>query len=449
MNKGAELGRLADCGEWDALEPFLRENLAELMHKAIGLAYEHSEVATILARLMEQCTDIDLVADAYNAFHHGPVKLSGLPEFPAGNVAFGEVAIAIGRKVLRIALAQPDLSRLRAEGAPMFTNLAGWLNIVGRRDEAVDIAREAVTFFSHGANSDNPGEIGGYADSLDSLMITLRQLGLRQEADDAGRGAIARYRRLVEIDADANRARLARGLVNWAGGLPDVGSHEVRITTFREAVALYSEAGTPGHGKFDPELCQTLIGFTSVLVDAENLNEALKVATKAYEIANTLSGRSIQGYGQLRVMAMTNHALVHQRRGETKDAVDILDSAVRFARALHDDSPRAFDELFAKCLGVYARTLVDAKDLEKAFESLDECDRECVASGKINDHDFLAKTYINFAILASETGRPERLMRGVTQARSALDHLSSADPDWLADCHKTLRQLEALVDKAS
>jgi hypothetical protein len=445
MNKVDELRRLVDFKDWSALESFLLENLAELIIPTIGIAYEEGVVASILARLIQESTDIQLVGDAYNYFHNGFTTPSGLPRFPAGNVAFGEVAIAIGRKALDIALVQPDLSRMRSEGAPLFTNLAGWHAIVGHRDEAAIVAREALAFFKHGEASEDPADVAAFAGALDTLLAILRSLGLEQEADEAGRSAIERYRRLMGIDPAAYGPDLARTLVNWAGGLRGDDSLDVRLTSYREAAELYRATRAHAQRNFDPELCQTLTGFASVLVAAERLNDALEAALEGRAIADMLTSRRDESYGQLRVMAMTNLALVRQRRGELDEAVLLFESAVQGARRLHEVSPDAFDELFAQCLSMTALSLVDRKDLETAFERLDECVRVCSAPGRLNDHVFLANTYTNFAILAWETGRRDRVMEGVALAKSELELLSSADPNRFADSHETLRRLERHV----
>jgi tetratricopeptide (TPR) repeat protein len=451
MNKVAKLKRLADDMEWSALEKFLRDNLAELIVPAIEIAYEKGVVATILARLIQESEDVQLLGDTYNYFHNGFTTPSGLPRFPAGNVAFGEVAIAIGRKALDIALKiardEPGLSRMRSEGVPLFTNLAGWHAIVGQHGEAATVAREAVAFFAHGAASDHPAEVAGFAGALDTLLATLRPLGLEQEADEAGRGAIERYRRLAGIDPAAYGPDLARTLVNWAGGLRGDGSVDIRLASYREAAELYRSARALSKRNFDPELCQTLIGFTSVLVAAERLDEALEAALEGRAIANTLTARRDEAYGRLLVMANTNLALVHQRRGELDEAVLRFDAAVGTARHLHESSPEAFDELFARCLSMTTLALVDKKDLETAFERLDECVRVCSEPGRVNDHVFLASTYTNFAILAWETGRRERVMEGIALAKSELELLSSADPNRIADSYETLRQLETHIGK--
>lgn len=437
---------MVDGSNWSDVETLLRENLTELAIEAIELAFSHGAVAVILAKLIQESTDIKLVGEIYNHFHNGPMGPGRLPKFPSGNVAFGKVAVAIGRKTLDFALAQPDLSRMRSGGALLFTNLANWHAIVGERDEAATVAREAVVFFSGGGTSENPEEIAGFAAALDTLLAVLRPLGFEQEAHEAGRTAIEHYRRLVSIDPAAYGPDLARTLVNWAGGLRGDGSLDVRLASYGEAAELYRAAHALGQRNFNPELCPTLIGFASVLVEAGRLDEALEAARKGSDIANALAGRRDASYGQLTVMATTNLALVRQRRGEVDEAEVAFGGAVGMARHLHQVYPNAFGELFARCLSMHALALVDKKDLERAFQQLDECVQVCCTPGCINDHVFLTDTYSNFAILAYQTARRERAMDGLTLARSALALISSAEPDWSAGRYETLRQLEVNIE---
>jgi tetratricopeptide (TPR) repeat protein len=105
--------------------------------------------------------------------------------------------------------------------ATLLNNLANRLSALGRREEALKAAEEAVGHYRALAEARPDAFIPDLAGSLNNLANVLSALGRREEALKAAEEAVGHYRALAEARPDAFDAELARSLLvlgNLYGG---------------------------------------------------------------------------------------------------------------------------------------------------------------------------------------------------------------------------------------
>ena len=105
----------------------------------------------------------------------------------------------------------------------MLNDLASRLGEVGRRDEALAVAQEAVTIRRQLAEANPAAYLPDLAMSLNNLAIRLGDVGRRDEALAAATEAANQYRQLAEANPAAYLPDLAMSLNNLASRLGEVG----------------------------------------------------------------------------------------------------------------------------------------------------------------------------------------------------------------------------------
>ena len=123
--------------------------------------------------------------------------------------------------------------------AALLNNLAVRLSDLGRREEALTAAEEAVGHYRALAEARPDAFIPDLALSLNNLANRLSALGRREEALTAAEEAVGHYRALAEARPDAFIPDLASSLNNLASFLSALGRREAALTAAEEAVGHY------------------------------------------------------------------------------------------------------------------------------------------------------------------------------------------------------------------
>ena len=129
--------------------------------------------------------------------------------------------------------------------ATWLNNLANRLSDVGQRQEALEVAREAVTHYRQLAQDNPAAYLPGLARSLNNLANLLSDVGQRQEALEIAREAVTHYRQLAQDDPATYLPDLAVSLNNLANRLSEVGQRQEALEMAREAVT-HLPAARPG-----------------------------------------------------------------------------------------------------------------------------------------------------------------------------------------------------------
>jgi tetratricopeptide (TPR) repeat protein len=137
-------------------------------------------------------------------------------------------------------------------------NLGNCLSKLGRHEEAMTPAREAVDLFRALASARPDAFRPGLAMSLNNLGNHLSELGRREEAQTPAREAVDIRRALARARPDAFRPDLAMSLGNLGNRLGELGRREEALTAAEEAVDLYRALARTRPDAFRPDLARSL-----------------------------------------------------------------------------------------------------------------------------------------------------------------------------------------------
>ena len=111
---------------------------------------------------------------------------------------------------------------------------------------------------------------------INNLAKRLSDLGRREEALDAAQEAVEIYRELSDARPDAFRPNLAASLNNVANRLSDLGRHEEALEAAQEAVGIRRELVDARPDAFRPDLAMSLGALGQVYVSLENHMASVK-----------------------------------------------------------------------------------------------------------------------------------------------------------------------------
>ncbi len=161
----------------------------------------------------------------------------------------------IARALAELAADQPDLA---AEQARALNNLSVRLSELGRREDALAAAEEAVALRRTLAAQRPDAFRPDLAASLNNLAAMLSALGRREDALAAAEEAVALHHTLAAQRPDAFRPDLAGSLNNLANRLSALGRREDALAAAAEAVALYRTLAAQRPDAFRPDLAMSL-----------------------------------------------------------------------------------------------------------------------------------------------------------------------------------------------
>ncbi len=137
-------------------------------------------------------------------------------------------------------------------------NLAATLSVLGRREEALAAAAEAVNLYRR-LTAERPDALSpGLAMSLNNLAKSLSELGRREDALAAGEEAADLYRRLAAERPDAFAPNFATSLNTLATTLSELGRREDALAAAEEAVDLHRRLAAERPDAFTPNLASSL-----------------------------------------------------------------------------------------------------------------------------------------------------------------------------------------------
>ena len=157
--------------------------------------------------------------------------------------------------------------------------LCNWLSKLGRNEEALAYADEAVPIVQKLAQTNRAAAEPGLARVLATRGASLWQLGQREEAKADLRGAVNIWQRLVQENPDAFRPHLAAALLPLGGLLSDLCLiHEARAAA-KEAIEIYRRLAGEYPAKLS--LAGALLILGGALSDVWLIEEARAAADAA------------------------------------------------------------------------------------------------------------------------------------------------------------------------
>ncbi|MGK7913153.1 MAG: tetratricopeptide repeat protein, partial [Synechococcus sp.] len=186
--------RKSEAKEW--LGNVLQADFERAAKAGIEVAIEGGDpIGRVLASCIDDSGNLELAAELES-------------NLPRETVALRELTVAVTEQALKRTVIE------RSEKARLLSNLGVRLSDLGRREEALRAAEQAVEIYRQLADSRPDAFLPDLARSLTNLGIMLRDLGRREEALRAAEQAVEIYRQLAESRPDAFLPDLARSLTN-------------------------------------------------------------------------------------------------------------------------------------------------------------------------------------------------------------------------------------------
>ncbi|MER6020010.1 tetratricopeptide repeat protein [Streptomyces anulatus] len=331
--------------------------------------------------------------------------------------------------------------------AALLTNLSNRLANLGRRQEALDAAREAVRIhrpdpsvrwmqLSRAVSSstvdltaDQAARLSGYAGSLVCLSNRLVALGQWDEALDAAEEAGLAYRSLVGIQPDMYRREYATSLNNLGNRLAGRPERlEDAVDTLREAVRVRRDLAAASPDSDLPDLAMSLGNLALRLVERGHREEAVHAAREALTLTRSLAEVNPDAHLPL----LASHLEVLSRPlgelGHHEEALSLVEESVDIQRTLVSARPEAHLRSLGHSLNSLAQRLADSDRRKAALAAMEEavCIFRSVASRYPDAHlPDLAMGLNNLGPRLNALGRRSEALAAVEeslQIRRTLPH---------------------------
>ncbi|WP_415111479.1 tetratricopeptide repeat protein [Propioniciclava sp.] len=234
---------------------------------------------------------------------------------------------------------------LRAEAVH---NYAISLADVGRRDEALAPAKEALDLRRLLAEANPAAYLPDLAGSLHNYAIRLADVGRRDEALAPAKEALDLRRLLAEANPAAYLPRLAGSLNNYAISLAEVGRRDEALAPAKEALDLRRLLAEANPAAYLPDLAMSLNNYAISLAEVGRRDEALAPAKEALDLRRLLAEANPAAYLPDLAMSLNNYAIRLGEVGRRDEALAPAKEALDLRRLLAEANPAAYGRQLEK-----------------------------------------------------------------------------------------------------
>ena len=329
--------------------------------------------------------------------------------------------------------------------ARSLNSLANFLSDVGQRQEALQVAREAVTHVRELGQNDPHTYLLGLAVSLNNLANRLSEIGQRQEALEMAREAVTHLRELARENPDTYLSSLAASLSNLANFLSDVGQRQEALEIGRESVTIRRELAQDDPDTYLPDLAISLNNLANRLSEVGQRQEALEIGREAVTIRGELAQDNPDTYLPDLAMSLNNLANFLSHVGQLQEALEMAREAVTIRGQLAQDNPAAYLPYLATSMANLSNRLSDVGQLQEALEMADEAVshyRELAQDNPAAYLPDLAMSLNNLGNRLSDAGQWEEALEIGREAVTIRGQLAQDDPaSYLPDLAMSLNNL--------
>jgi tetratricopeptide (TPR) repeat protein len=276
-----------------------------------------------------------------------------------GHLGRREEALAAAEEAVRLrrvlAAARPDA--FIPALARALNNLANRLSGLGRREEALAAAEEARDLYRDLAAARGDAFTPDLATSLNNLSVFLSALGRREEALAVAEEAVRLRRTLAAARPDAFSPNLAMALNNLANRLGELGRREDALAAAEEARDLYRDLAAARPDAFTPDLASSLNNLANRLSELGRQEGAMAAAEEAVRLRRTLAAARPDACTPDLATSLNNLSVFLSELGRREAALAAAEEAVRLRRTLAAARPDAFTPDLAVSLAVLANCL--------------------------------------------------------------------------------------------
>jgi tetratricopeptide (TPR) repeat protein len=239
--------------------------------------------------------------------------------------------------------------------AIFLANGANYLSLLGRREEALARAEEAMNHYRELARARPDAFTPDLAMSLNNLANMLSDLGRREEALARAEEAVAIRRDLARARPDAFTPDLAMSLNNLANMLSDLGRREEALARAEEAMNHYRELARARPDAFTPDLATSLSNLAAMLSALGRREEALARAEEATNYYRDVARARPDAFTPDLAMSLNNLAAMLSGLGRREEALARAEEAVRLTVPFFLAMPQAFAERIVRRVRNYIR----------------------------------------------------------------------------------------------
>jgi hypothetical protein len=402
----------------DQLRVLLDQRLGDLLRRSFQATGDELLTASVTATTISQPTD-----GAVSAADRFPLTLPVWLHPLAATIT----GIAV------------DGLRRRADGEPtalgelarVLTNLSVRLGDVGRREEALAVAGEAVDRYRQLAEANAAAYLSGFAASLNNQASRLSEAGRREEALAVSGEAVTIRRQLAEASPPAHLPGLAGSLSNQATFLSDGGRREEALAVSGEAVTIRRQLAEANAAAYLPDLAMSLSNQAKFLSEAGRRGEALAAAGEAVDSYRQLAEASPAAYLPELATSLSSQANGLSEAGRREEALAVSGEAVDRYRQLAEANAAAYLPGLAVSLSNQATFLSDVRRREEALAVSGEAvtiRRQLAEASPAAHLPGLATSLSNQATFLSEAGRREEALAAAGEAVDRYRQLAEASP---------------------
>ncbi len=291
-----------------------------------------------------------------------------------GEVGRREEALESAREGVRLhrGLAEADPGTYLDALATSLEGLAMRQADVGRPDEALATVTEAVGIRRALVRSTPEASTPPLAGVLAILAERQAGLGLRQESLASAREAVEFRRALAAADPDAHAADLASAVVTLASRHSEAGDREQALAAASEAVDILRPLVSVNPEAFSAELAGALNNRSVYLAGMGRRAEALRDAQDSVGLLRDLAAAEPGAFDRSLASSLTNLANHHAEVGEQAQALTCAADAVAVASKLFAAEPGAFAEDLATALTNVSIVRGAVGELEQALADVEE-----------------------------------------------------------------------------
>jgi tetratricopeptide (TPR) repeat protein len=334
---------------------------------AVGLhsqALDSSGRAVAVYRRLVQIEPGDFQHDLLRALHSHAIALSNLKQTAA--------AVAVAEEVVALDRARDATTSNRRSLASSLHHLSLYLSDVGRLDEALSPAQEAVDILRElSLGPSGEAFLPDLASSLDGLGTRLLELSRPADAEAPMQEALLLYRQLAEENPNSYLPDVSTSLSNLGTILTELGRYVESLRCTAESVDIDRRLAATNPGAFLPDLAVSLTNLAVDLDRAGRDMEAVTAARESLELRRNL-GRT-EPAAQLPGIAnsLLNLSTVVSNAGD-RDAFLTARQAVDAFRGLAQDNPTLYLDGLARAVNALGHQLSRAGRLSEAIVASEE-----------------------------------------------------------------------------
>jgi len=228
--------------------------------------------------------------------------------------------------------------------------LAKRLSDVGRRENALDAAQEAVEVYGNLAAEHPDAFMLDWAMALCELADNLRDVGRRDAALVVAQYAVEIHHRFPDRRADASMHNLAMALTLLAATFHDVNRHNDALDAAQEAVEIRRKLADHHPNALMHDRANALTTLANALGDAGRQADAPGPARQAVDLFRKLTTQSPDSFMPDLAMSLLNLSASLSHVGPYDEALDVAQEAVRLFRRLAAEHPDTFVPQLARSL---------------------------------------------------------------------------------------------------